>query len=93
MSLLGNRVKDGMDVNDEIIASTMMASAKSAAGAYFTSTLASTTPELKAIYSSSLTQILGGHTAVTELAIKRGWVNPYDTPTQQLTETLNKNRH
>lgn len=92
MSLLGNRVKDNMDVNDEIIASSMMASAKATADAYFNSTIASTTPELKALYSSSLNQVLGGHTAITELSIKRGWVNPYNTPTQQLTETVKKSK-
>ena len=92
MSILGNRAKDTMDINDEIIASTMMASAKAAADAYFNSTLASTTPELKALYSSSLNQVLGGHTAITALSIKRGWVKPYNTPTQQLTETLKKSR-
>ena len=26
-----------------------------------------------------------GHTALTELSLNKGWINPYDTPIKQLT--------
>ena len=54
--------------------------------------MTSATPELRAIYSSSLNQIIGGHSALTDLAINRGWVSPYDEPSQQLADTFNKSK-
>ena len=53
-------------------------------------TMTSATPELKAIYSSSLNQIIGGHSALTELAINRKWASPYDAPAQQLAMSFSK---
>ena len=88
--IMNNIVKGSTDINDEIIAGNMMGSAKSAADAYLTATLTSATPELRALYSSSLTQIIGGHSAVTDLAINRGWVKPYDAPSDQLATTFSK---
>lgn len=89
-SFLSNKAKSKMDINDEIIATTMIAATKASATAYLSATLASTTPELKAMYSSSLNQTLGGHAALSELAIKRGWEKPYDRATQQLAEVYDK---
>ncbi|MBX9138092.1 hypothetical protein HCG75_11875 [Clostridium sp. K12(2020)] len=45
----------------------------------------SSTLELRAIYSASLTQMVEGHTALTELSLNKGWISPYDTPIKQLT--------
>ncbi|MGO0916269.1 spore coat protein, partial [Clostridioides difficile] len=41
-------------------------SAKASANMYLNSALTSSTPELRAIYSASLTQMVEGHTALTE---------------------------
>lgn len=88
--IMNNIVKNNTDINDEIIAGNMIGSAKSSADAYLNATMTSTTPELKAIYSSSLNQIIGGHSALTELAINRKWASPYEAPAQQLGETYSK---
>jgi spore coat protein CotF len=91
-SFLGNRIKNNTDINDEVIANNMLASSKAAANAYLNATVACTTPELRAMYSSSLTQILNGHSALMELAVKRGWEKPYDSPNQQLSDAYSKSK-
>ncbi len=89
-TILSNIVQSTTDITDEVIAGTMIASAKSAAGAYLNATMVSTTPELRALYSSSLNQLVGGHTVLTELTINKGWADPYSPPTQQLSDVITK---
>lgn len=89
-TILSNIVQNTTDINDEVIAGNMLAAAKSAADAYLNATMTSTTPELRALYSSSLNQVVGGHSALTELSINRGWNKPYDPPAQQLSDVVNK---
>ncbi|RKD29509.1 spore coat protein [Thermohalobacter berrensis] len=91
-SFLGNKVKQNTDINDEVIADNLMASAKAAANAYLNASLISTTPELRSMYSSSLSQVMSGHAALSELALKRGWAKPYDSPTQQLSSEYSKSK-
>lgn len=62
--------------------------AKSSATAYLSATLEAATSELRALYSASLNQIVGGHEALTALAVNKGWYKPYDMPQQQLVETV-----
>ncbi|NMA66390.1 MAG: spore coat protein [Clostridiaceae bacterium] len=90
MSILGNVVKNSTAISDEVIATNMIAASKGSANAYLNAALTSPTPELKAMYASSLTQVLNGHSAITELAIKRGWEEPYNPPTQQLSSAYYK---
>ncbi|MBE6066086.1 MAG: hypothetical protein E7211_00075 [Clostridium lundense] len=52
--------------------------------------MTSTTPELRALYSSGLTQVVGGHSALTELTVNKGWAKPYNEPTKQLSDVINK---
>ncbi|MBC8063116.1 MAG: spore coat protein [Clostridiaceae bacterium] len=92
MGIMNNMVKGNTDINDEVIAGNMIGSAKSSADAYLNATLTSSTPELRAIYSSSLNQIIGGSSALTDLAVNRGWVSPYSAPSQQLADTFNKSQ-
>lgn len=92
MGIMSSITKNNTDINDEVIAGNMIGSAKGAADAYLNATMASSTPELRAIYSSSLNQIIGGHSALTDLAINRGWVAPYNDPSQQLSETFSKSQ-
>ena len=88
--ITNNIVKNNTDINDEVIVGNMIGSAKSAADAYLAATLTSATPELRALYSASLTQIVGGHSVLTDLAINRKWASPYDAPSQQLADTCSK---
>lgn len=91
-SFLGNRAKNMTDINDEVITTSMLASSKAAANAYLNATIACTTPELRAMYASGLNQVVGGHTAFMELAVKKGWENPYNSPSQQLSDVYNKSK-
>lgn len=89
-NFLGNIAKSMTDINDEVIADNMLAAAKGTANAYLNATIASTTPELRAMFGSSLNQVVTGHTALMDLAIKKGWERPYNSPSQQLTEVYHK---
>lgn len=91
-NMIGNMIKSNMDINDETIATSMLATAKEAADMYLNATLTSSTPELRAIYSASLGQMVEGHTALTELNVHKGWIKPYDAPLQQLNESYNESR-
>ena len=91
-NFFGNKVKESTDINDEIIANNMLASASAAANSYLNATVTSATPEIRAMYESSLGQILSGHAQLTELAVNKGWEKPYDTPGQQLSDTYNKSK-
>jgi spore coat protein CotF len=92
MGIIDSFTKNNTDINDEVIAGNMIGSAKSAADAYLNATMTSSTPELRAIYSSSLNQIIGGHSALTDLAVNRGWASPYNEPSQQLADTFSKSQ-
>jgi len=91
-TFLNNKIKNNIDINDEVIINNMLASGKGAADAYLNATMACATPELRALYGSSLNQIVGGHTALTELAVKKGWEKPYDPASQQLSSAYNKSQ-
>lgn len=91
-SFFTNKVKESTNVSDELIANNMIAGASAGATAYFTSGMASTTPELKAMYLGNLNQVLAGHTEIMELAIDKGWESPYDSPSQQLMDVYNKSQ-
>jgi len=89
-NILSNIVQNTTDINDEVIAGSMLASAKNAADAYLNATMTCATPELRAIYSSSLNQVVGGHSALSDLSVQKGWVNPYTSPTEQLSTAISK---
>ncbi|EKQ56376.1 MULTISPECIES: spore coat protein [unclassified Clostridium] len=86
-NIISNMIKSTVDINDETIASSMLSAAKEGADMYLNATLTSNTPELKAIYSASLGQMVEGHTTLTELNVNKGWIKPYDTPIEQLTHS------
>ncbi|KMT22013.1 spore coat protein [Clostridium cylindrosporum] len=91
-SFITNRIKDTMEITDDVIATSMIASASAGAGAYLSAGMTSTTPELRAIYLGNLTQVLGGHSALTELIVKKEWAKPYSAPTEQLLDVYNKSK-
>jgi spore coat protein CotF len=90
VSFLGNKAKESMNITDEVIAKNMLSSATGAANAYLNASMTSTTPEVRAAFSSSLNQILNGHSALTDLTVKREWGNPYIAPSDQLSVVYNK---
>ena len=83
-NIIGNLMNGNMNIDDKTIALAMLAAAKEAATIYLDSALTSTTPELRGIYSASLTQMVAGHTAVTKLCLNKGWIKPYEDPAKQL---------
>jgi spore coat protein CotF len=85
-------VQGTTDINDEVIASDMLAGAKGGANAYLNAALAAPTPELRAVYTANLSQVLNGYSALSDLAINRGWEKPYNDPIQQLTEAYGKSK-
>lgn len=89
-SIIENIVKKSTSLNDETIATSMLAANDAAAKAYLSAAMTTPTPELRAIYSSSLSQIISGHSALMELVIKRNWGQPYNSPTQQLSDAYTK---
>lgn len=91
-NIIGNLIKDNIDITDKLISTSMLSAAKECADMYLNSTLTSSTPELRAIYSASLGQMVEGHTALTELAVNKGWLKPYCTPTEQLTCSYNESK-
>jgi len=78
-NLIGNLIKNNVNINDEVISTNMLSSGKAAAGEYINATLTSSTPELRSIYSAGLSQIVGGHTNLTELVVTQGWTKPYNS--------------
>lgn len=91
-SIISNMVQGTTNINDEVIASDMLAGATGGANAYLNAALTAPTPELRALYSSSLSQVLNGHAALADLSISRGWVKPYDAPKNQLVEEYTKSK-
>jgi spore coat protein CotF len=89
-TLLENMGLKDTVMNDEIILSNMIGAAKCSADAYLNATLTSSTPELRAMYASSLSQVINGHAALCELAISRGFSNPYAVPTDVLADAYKK---
>lgn len=93
LPIIENMVKKDTVMNDEVITSNMLASAKGAADAYFNATITSSTPELRAIYGANLNQVIGGHSALTELVIKKEWEKPYIEPTEMLSNAYQKSEN
>ncbi|AGK97428.1 spore coat protein [Clostridium pasteurianum] len=89
-SLLENITRKTSSINDEVITNSMLASATASANMYLNAALTSSTPELRAMYSSSLGQIITGHSILTDLVIKNGWAQPYNAPVQQLSSSYEK---
>jgi spore coat protein CotF len=90
--MIGNLIKNNIDIKDEIIALSMLSSGKESADMYLNATLTSSTPELRAIYSAALGQMVEGHTALTELSVNKEWIKPYSNPIDQLKCSYNESK-
>lgn len=89
LKVISNLIKDNVNIDDKILCESMMTAAKDGAMLYLTSALTSTTPELRAAYSAAVIQMLEGHTALTELSVKKEWVKPYEESCSQLNCAIN----
>ena len=73
----------GMDLNSTLCTNSINASA-AAANAYLVATLEATTPEIRRLFAEYLTQSLIANEGLLGLAIKKGWMNPYNNLEEQL---------
>ncbi|MCQ2969605.1 MAG: spore coat protein [Clostridium sp.] len=85
LKVIGDLIKDNVNIDDKILSESMMTAAKDGAMLYLTSAITSTTPELRAIYSAAIVQMVEGHTALTGLAIKKQWLKPDEAPINMLS--------
>src|SRR5690606_13850802 len=67
----------GFKMNDRVIANDALMGLKGGAVAYLGAILESATPEVRRMYSEYLTQLIMAHEAMTALAVKKGWYQPY----------------
>lgn len=86
--MLFDKLKDAADLklDDQVIANDALMGLKAAAGAYLAASLEAATPELRRMFSEYMTQCLMAHEALTALAVKRNWYQPYLNPDDQLLE-------
>lgn len=91
--ILGNLGKNTTDLDDEVIMTKMLASSKAASKAYLSAVMCSTAPELRNFFSNYLQQVMAEHATLTELAIKKKWLEPYNTTRYQLRKTYLKSKH
>jgi len=90
MGVISKLVKSNTDINDQLIFTNALGAVKAGAKAYLTATLVSTTPELRTFFSTQLTKEIIGHTALVELGLKKGWLDPTMTPMEALMNEVDK---
>ena len=90
MDILENLMGGSKALTDESIVNDLINGSKAAANAYLNASLECATPELGAMYTNSLSQVLQGHAAATALAVDHRWYKPYEAPEQQLADAYKK---
>lgn len=89
LKMIRDLIKDNINIDDKVIAESMMTAAKDAALLYLNSAITSTTPELRGIYTASVGQMLEGDAALTALSIKKQWIKPCESAISQLSCAVN----
>ena len=79
-------------LDDKTIANDMLMSTKAAASAYFMAVLESSTPEVRAMAKSALTQTLDEYSSLMEITINRDWLKPYQMPEQQIIDAFKESQ-
>jgi spore coat protein CotF len=87
---LTNILSGSKAMSDEAIVTDMIAGSQAAASAYLKATLECATPELRAMYTASLNQVLEGNAAAIGIAVDHKWAKPYESPEQQLADAYKK---
>lgn len=84
-SIIGNFFKDMADASaDETLALSALGGAAASAGAYLNATLQATTPEVRRLFADYLNQTITGQEALIGLALKEGWIAPYENQENQI---------
>jgi len=93
-SIIGNLFGGAADKSaDETMAFNAMTASSGAAAAYLAATLEATTPEVRRLFGEYTTQCVMANEAAMALAVKKGWVNPYDAPTKQLQTSVQQSQN
>lgn len=79
-------------MDDRCIATDMLMSSKAAASAYLVALLESSTPELRSMLKSALSQTTDEYASLADLSLNRDWVKPYEIPVQQLAESYQQSQ-
>ena len=77
---------------DQTIANASAAGAAGSAQAYLAASLAATTPEVRRLFSEYSGQSAMGHEALMALMEKKGWIDPYASPMQQLQASIQQSQ-
>lgn len=93
MSLMSTIFSENLQTSmDQVIANNSMAGAAAASSAYLAAALQATTPEVRRLFNEYTSQSVMGHEALMGLALKKGWIKPYDDPRLQLQATLSQSQ-
>lgn len=89
-----DKLKDAADLklDDQVIANDALMGLKAAATAYLAATLEAATPELRRMFSEYMSQCVMAHEALTSLAVKRGWYQPYLKPDEQIVQAYQQSQ-
>ena len=92
-SLIGSIFSDTTETSaDQTIAYSSASGAAVNAQAYLAASLAATTPEVRRLFAEYSTQAVMGNEAMMGLMIKKGWSDPYTSPTEQLQAGLQQSQ-
>jgi len=92
-SLIGSIFSTASEISaDQTLAYSSAAGAAVSAQAYLAASLAATTPEVRRLFSEYSAQAVMGHEALMGLMIKKGWTDPYTSPTEQLQASIQQSQ-
>ena len=92
-SIIGSVFAGGTESNaDQTLAWNISAGLASATQSYTAAALASTTPEVRRLFSEYASQSLMAHEALMGLMVKNSWTSPYDSPAAQLQEAVQQSQ-
>jgi spore coat protein CotF len=75
---------------DETMAVNGLGVLSASALAYFAATLESVTPEVRRLFNDYCSQNLMAQEALNALALKKGWIIPYEKSQTQLENSINE---
>jgi spore coat protein CotF len=73
-------------MNDHVLSNSMMGSAKALGSAYVVAAFQCAAPEIRRMFMQFADQAVQAHGALTELCLRKGWHQVYDTPDDQLKD-------
>lgn len=92
-SLIGSIFSNSSNTSaDQTIAVSSAAGAAGSAQAYLAASLSATTPEVRRLFSEYSAQSAMGHEALMALMVKKGWIDPYASPMEQLQTSIQQSQ-